>query len=177
MENRKPPDDEDVILDLVEEVTPGDEDPEEIVELTDFIEEAVPAPVEIKPADSSLKDVLLFESSPEKDMERDLDCDFVDSIGMDLGTEFDMENGLSAVQIEAVDKPDAAYSGEPEAGTPAVSGIDEERLRTAVERAVEKILSQKLEPILIGAIEKGVAREIEKLKRLLMEDISDHEAE
>jgi hypothetical protein len=238
MENRSRPDSnhlisdtdaENAIIDLVEEVTPGNGDSEEIIELTESIEvsesgdsklmedrsagaaledegiieligdalsarpplEGGDAPAaaeavagEEKPSDSPLKEIMVFESAHEKELEPDPDSafDFVDSLGMDLEKEVDIGSGFSDLRP----RPDSDFSAE-QAAAPSpcacgfeaavASGIDEERLRAAVESAVEKMLAEKLEPILIGAIEKGIAREIEKLKRLLMDDSPDHETE
>jgi hypothetical protein len=174
------PPEEDAALD-----SGADPEDEGFIELIEETLTACDGPVdsagEMKPSDSSLKGIMLFESAHEKDLEPDSAFDFVDSLGMDLEREAEIGSGFSCAQLP----PDAEFPVEQPAdesrscGLDAaeVGGIDEDRLRAAVERAVEKILSEKLEPILIGAIEKGLTREIEKLNRLLLEEDPDRETE
>ncbi len=53
--------------------------------------------------------------------------------------------------------------------------IPDEKLERALERVINRTFSEKAEQMLTEVIEKAVAKEIEKLKRILLEDSSGEE--
>ena len=53
--------------------------------------------------------------------------------------------------------------------------IPPDQLEAAIERVINKLVSDKFENILINVIEKAVKNEIDKLKRSLLEDSTGNE--
>jgi len=51
--------------------------------------------------------------------------------------------------------------------------ITDEKFEAALERVIKKVYHEKIDRLLVEAIEKTVTREIEKLKKALLEDSSD----
>ncbi|MGD8980176.1 MAG: hypothetical protein PVF42_01205, partial [Desulfobacterales bacterium] len=54
-------------------------------------------------------------------------------------------------------------------------GITDEKIDAALERVIKKLFYEKIDGLLAQAIEKTVTREIEKLKKALLEDSPDGE--
>ncbi|RKY52831.1 MAG: hypothetical protein DRP93_07510 [Candidatus Neomarinimicrobiota bacterium] len=57
-----------------------------------------------------------------------------------------------------------------EATPPDLSGIPAGQLEEILKRIVDEMFSEKIEQMLATFIEKAVAREIERLKEILLED-------
>jgi len=53
--------------------------------------------------------------------------------------------------------------------------ITDEKIEAALERVIKKVFYEKIDRLLVDAIEKTVTREIEKLKKALLEDSPDGE--
>ena len=89
-----------------------------------------------------LDDELESEGAAEPEIEED----FVDSIGLELGGE------------------------EAEFATGEAAAVTPEQVEAAVERVLERLFSEKIEAMISEAIEKAVSKEIEALKAALLED-------
>jgi len=100
-----------------------------------------------------------FDDDLDVDHEED---DFVDSMGMEIGTEYDED------EDEAEETADTS---------PPAEGIDisSEQLDAALERVIKNMFYDKIDSILVEVIEKTVSKEIERLKRLLTEEVSGDE--
>ena len=128
-----------------------------------------------------------------------LDNDFVDSMGMDLGTvsekinrpvDADLENETSIEDISiSLDPEDTSlppnfldtntgredvFKTQTKEKAPLdLSGIPAGQLEEILKRIVDELFSEKIEQMLATFIEKAVAREIERLKDLLLESPPD----
>ncbi len=147
-QEKKPADDE-PILELTDEVAEAPEDAGEPIEDT---EDPLAATIEL---DEGLDDGL------DVDHEED---DFVDSLGMEIGTEYD-EDEAEETAAEPVDT------------LPPAEGIDisSEQLDAALERVIKNMFYDKIDSILVEVIEKTVSKEIERLKKILTEEVSGDE--
>ena len=128
------------------------DDDESVLELTD----------EVAEASEEAEDPLAAAIGLDEGFDDDLDVDheeddFVDSMGMEIGTEYDED--------------------EDEAEETAAEGIDisGEQLDAALERVIKNMFYDKIDSILVEVIEKTVSKEIERLKRLLTEEVSGDE--
>ena len=89
-----------------------------------------------------------LDASPT--MDDALKDDFAGSLGVELDTKDDISG-----DIFESDK------------------ITDEKFEAALERVIKKVYHEKIDRLLLEAIEKTVTREIEKLKKALLEDASD----
>jgi hypothetical protein len=149
-----PADDE--IIDLAEEVTEAPDD-DEIIQLGDIADETI-EPIEATPEESlddaepalgEMAEDIQFGDDLDDEFEPDQDDDdFVSSLGMDLGEEM-----------------------EPSEETVSAAGdLSAEQIEAAIERVLMKILPEKIESILVDAIEKTVTKEINRLKDILSDE-------
>ncbi|MEJ2656670.1 MAG: hypothetical protein P8012_05680 [Desulfobacterales bacterium] len=166
-------DDEEIIdlLDAAEEISVTAED-DEIIDLTDTVSgtsleiEDVGEPIpdaaddlqefdDVSEIDSDLIEETI-DVADELDSETISDdvlkADFTDSLGIELDSEENAEENLF--------DPDK------------VSG---EQIEAALERVITKMFYEKIDRLLVDAIEKTVTREIEKLKKALLDDATDGE--
>ena len=149
-DQEKIPDDDEPILELTEEVDAASHDAGESV---DQAEDPLAATIEL---DEGFHDDLDVDHAEN---------DFVDSLGMEIGTE-DEED-------EAEPEETAA---EPADTVPA-EGIDVsgEQLDAALERVIKNMFYDKIDGVLVEVIEKTVSKEIERLKKILTEEVSGDE--
>jgi len=138
------------IIDLLEA---AEESPQEIEDIGEPISEAAAASHafdDIDELDNDLiKETVDFADELDTDATIDdaLEDDFADSLGIELDSKEDFSGDL----IEA-------------------DRITDEKIEAALERVIKKVFYEKIDRILAGAIEKSVTREIEKLKKALLED-------
>jgi hypothetical protein len=59
------------------------------------------------------------------------------------------------------------------ADAPLENAITPEVLERALERVITRMFSEKIEPLMVEAVERGVQKEIERLRALLLEDAPD----
>ena len=76
----------------------------------------------------------------------------------------------AAFQPPAEPEPGAPLPASESAETAITSGLSSAEIEAAVERVIERKLGGTIESIIQQAIEKAVSNEIERLKRLLLED-------
>jgi len=90
--------------------------------------------------------------------------DFTESLGMEIDDEEEgvpeVEDDFSGPEVSATEDVDI-----PEQISLSPAQIDE-----AVERVITNMYSDKIEGIIVSAIEKAVTREIDKIKAALLED-------
>jgi hypothetical protein len=171
-EEKKLPEPEDEeIIDLTDEVPAAPEPEEEIIDLTEIIDEPATQELEISASEefagktaetygqedpidepttgASIDEIQFGEDLDEEiESEGDTDDDFVNAMGMDL--------------------EQAAEEEIPE--SPLTEAVTPDQIEAAVERVLLKILPEKIESILVEAIEKTVAREIDKIKGAFLDD-------
>ena len=155
------PEEDDEIIDLVEEITEAPDD-EEIIDLAedvtdapddeeiiDLAEEMTDAPDDAEPALGEMAEDIQFGDELDDEFEQDPDDDdFINSLGMDLEEE-----------------------SEPSEETVSTAGdLSSEQIEAAIERVLMKILPDKIESILVDAIEKTVTKEINRLKDILSDE-------
>jgi len=155
------PEEDEEIIDLVEEITDAPVD-EEIIDLAeemtdapadeeiiDLAEEMTDAPDDAEPALSEMADDIQFGDALDEEIEQEEDDDdFVNSLGMDL--EEEIEPSEEAVST--------------------AGDLSSEQIEAAIERVLMKILPEKIESILVDAIEKTVTKEINRLKDILSDE-------
>ena len=137
------------------------DDDESILELTNEVAEAS------EEAEDPLAATIELEESFDDDLDVDHEeDDFVDSLGMEIGTEYD-EDKEEAEETAA----------EPADTSPPAEGIDisSEQLDAALERVIKNMFYDKIDSILAKVIEKTVSKEIERLKKILTEEVSGDE--
>jgi len=101
----------------------------------------------------------------EMDFDEGGQDDFLNSMGMDL----ESDSPISQLPEENEPMPEAA----PAQSAPATAdAISSDQIEAAIERIIMKILPEKIDSILSAAVEKTLAREIDKIKGLLLEDSS-----
>lgn len=137
-DQEKKPDDDESVLELTDEVAEASEE----------AEDPLAAAIELDEG---------FDDDLDVDHEED---DFVDSLGMEIGTEFDED--------EAEETADTS---------PLAEGIDisSEQLDAALERVIKNMFYDKIDNLLVEVIEKTVSKEIERLKKILTEEVSSDE--
>ena len=140
------PEDDEPVLDLTNEFIDTPEAAEEIIDLVDEVN-PLAATAELEPA---------FDDDLGIDHEED---DFVDSLGMEIDEEADVEI------VSGADK--AAGAALPEGAD--ISGA---QLDAALERVIRKMFYDKIDRVLVEVIEKTVTKEIERLKNILLEEAS-----
>jgi hypothetical protein len=157
-ENNKPdqaaagetPDDE-PILDLTDEVRDESANAEE----STASDEAVAEPLAEDETDfdaDPLAATVELEDALEDDLgfQDDEEDDFVGSMGMEIDDDEEDEEASDSGGIDVAD----------------------EQLDAALERVIRKMFYDKIDRILVEVVEKTVTREIERLKRTLLEDAS-----
>jgi hypothetical protein len=92
------------------------------------------------------------ESYSEAVVDDALKDDFTDSLGIELGSEEDAKENLLDT-----------------------GRVTNEQIEAALERVIKKMFYEKIDRLLVDTIEKTVAREIERLKKALLDDASDIE--
>lgn len=162
---------DDEIIDLVDDISEPVED-EGIIDLTESITdtpqeieeigESIVAPVDDSQAfdDISEFDDNLIEDAVDFDNELDtegivagaLKDDFADSLGVELDSNKDISG-----DIFAADK------------------VSDEQVEAALERVIKKVFHEKIDRLLVDTIEKTVTKEIERLKKALLDDSADIE--
>jgi hypothetical protein len=140
------PEDDEPVLDLTDEVIDTPEAAEEIIDLIDEVD-TLAATADLEPS---------FDDDLGVDHEED---DFVDSLGMEITEEADVEIASGA------DKA----AGEV---LPEVADISGTQLDAALERVIRKMFYDKIDRVLVEVIEKTVTKEIERLKSILLEEAS-----
>jgi len=138
------------IIDLVESI--GDT-PEEIEEIGEPILETVEDSQDIDDT-PEFEDNLIVEAVDFDDkfetvslVPEALKDDFADSLGVEL----DSNEDISKNTLEA-------------------EYVSDEQVEAALERVIKKLFYEKIDRLLVETIEKTVAKEIERLKRALLED-------
>ena len=92
----------------------------------------------------------------------------IDEVVEDEDEEVIELSDIAGVSAQKDDTPEGSAE-------PAEINISDEKLERALERVIHRTFSEKAEQMLTEAIEKAVAKEIEKLKRILLEDSSGEE--
>jgi len=138
------------IIDLVESI--GDT-PEEIEEIGEPILETVEDSQDIDDT-PEFEDNLIVEAVDFDDkfdtvsiVPEALKDDFADSLGVEL----DSNEDISKNTLEA-------------------DNVSDEQVEAALERVIKKLFYEKIDRLLVETIEKTVTKEIERLKRALLED-------
>ena len=151
-DQEKKPDDDEPILELTEEIA---EASDEAGEPIDHAEDPLAATIELDEG---------FDDDLDLDHEED---DFVDSLGMEIGTEDD-EDEYGAEPEETAAEP---------ADTVPAEGIDisDKQLDASLERVIKNMFYDKIDSLLVEVIEKTVSKEIERLKKILTEEVSGDE--
>ncbi len=185
----KPLEDEDII-ELTDEVINASE--EEIIELTDVLEqppltdEAIEAEdekeiVELSDEtiddtdeeeiisafdDDSLETSLVPDEEPNE--KQSIEADFIGSLGMELEPETDIseETSEKEEQLESEDTQEKDL-------VPETVSLSSEQIDEALERVINRMYSEKIKSMLAEMIEKAVTKEIEKIKRILVDDAAD----
>lgn len=191
-----PPQNDDEIIELDDEITAPPQNDDEIIELVAEVDKTDPnGPADragsatewnpdmaaifdmtaeseeikvFKPASAVFPDgdiMLGDDIDIELDFDEGAQDDFVNSMGMDLET----DSAISQVPEEPETLPGTAPD---EAAPITLDAISSDQIEAAIERVIMKILPEKIDGILSTAIEKSLAREIEKIKALLLEDSS-----
>jgi len=78
-----------------------------------------------------------------------------------------------AAYAQKADEPPMEAASEFPIETSLESAITPEVLENALERVVMRMFSEKIEPLLVEAVERGVQKEMERLRALLLEDVPD----
>ena len=149
-DQEKKPDDDEPILELTNEVAETSEDAGEPI---DDVEDPLAATIEL-------------ENGFDEDLGIDhVEDDFVDSLGMEIGT---VDEEVEAEPEETEPEP---------ADILPVEGIDipSGQLDAALERVIKNMFYDRIDSLLVEAIEKIVSKEIGRLKKILTEEVSDDE--
>jgi len=83
------------------------------------------------------------------------------------------EPGGSAAYAQKVNEPPMEAASEFSVETQLESAITSEILENALERVIQRMFSEKIEPLLVEAVERGVQKEIERMRAFLLEDVPD----
>ena len=146
---------DEAVVDLIETV---DDDALEVEDIGEPIPDATETAQEFEDIsgldDDLIKEVTDFtdESDSETIAGEGLKPDFTDSLGIEMGPEED-----STANLIDPDK---------------VSG---EQVEAALERVIKKMFYEKIDRLLVDTIEKTVTKEIEKLKKALLDGATDSE--
>ena len=151
-DQEKKPDDDEPILELTEEITEASEDAGEPIDLA---EDPLAATIELE---EGFDDDLLIDHDQD---------DFVDSLGMEIGAEDEEDEDTTEPEETATEPAD----------TVPAEGIDisSEQLDAALERVIKNMFYDKIDSLLVEVIEKTVSKEIERLKKILTEEVSGDE--
>ena len=165
------------------------EQDQETVAPEDDLQEAAPPDDDAQIAD--LDSALIFDDELEEDFDEDTeeDDDFVSDLGMEIedengeGDEFDQETPEAFQAAPAAEEPTAAEApvessapwespeaaAEPTQEAGLVSGISDERIEAAVAKIMEEKFSERIESLMVDAVEKAVEKELAKIKSLLLD--------
>jgi len=177
-------DDEDIIelLDMAEDEPSGRE---AVIELTDVVE--FPAgDAGMTPADDSSEvlDRLLEEAlelnrpgEPAEDIGSVDEDDLTEALGIELSDDFHPGDYTARpgaeVPGETQQAPDAPHSHAAD-DTEPLPAVSTEQLEAAVERVILKLFSEKIEKLMVDAVEKAVTREIDNLRDVLLKDFVEN---
>jgi hypothetical protein len=126
-------------------------------------------------SESDLGDVVYFDDSVEDDLEESPQDDFVESLGMAIDETYEDEDDTEETMAETTAgeaELDADGAAPEMAAAPALD-IPEDQLAAAIENAVEKAVSGKVEAILVQVVEKAVGQEIARIKKAIMDEMTD----
>lgn len=156
-ENNQPdqgkiPDDDEPILELTEEITAASDDAGESI---DHAEDPLAATIDL---DEGFDDDLHIDHKEDN---------FVDSLGMEIGAKDEDDEDATEPEETAAEPTD----------TVPAEGIDVsgEQLDAALERVIKNMFYDKIDSVLVEVIEKTVSKEIERLKKILTEEVSGDE--
>jgi hypothetical protein len=150
-------DDEDII-DLVDTAAQplDDEDIIDLVEATDQPSIDDETEMVVSEAEEPTEGEFVFtlddELSDELALDQEAQDDVVDSLGMEIDSE-----GAVAQDL------------------PKAEDVSNEQIEAALERVIKNVFYEKIDRILVEVIERTVAKEIEKIKGILLEDTTDTE--
>lgn len=153
----------------------GRAEEEEILDLTDVLvespEERSEEPVDPAAYAQQVDDPPMAAAiSLESDTENDPGPARMDAL--DKGVEQAAEADIAGIPgMAIVNRPEAV--SELPVETQLESAITSEVLENALERVIARMFSEKIEPLLVEAVERGVQKEIERLRALLLEDVPD----
>jgi len=166
------------IIDLTDEVSAAPETEGEIIELTEMVDEPATQEPEISASEKlAMGDIIEAEETVETPGEVDQIGEpaagaFLDDIqfGEDLDEEIESEGDTDDDFVSAMgmDLEQEAQDEGPE--SPLTGAVTPDQIEAAIERVLMKILPEKIESILVEAIEKTVAKEINKIKGAFLDD-------
>ncbi len=107
-------------------------------------------------------------SENDGSIEDDEIIQLIDELGEDEDEEVIELSDIAGVSTQKDETPEGASE-------PAEINISDEKLERALERVIQRTFSEKAEQMLTEAIEKAVVKEIDKLKRILLEASSGEE--
>jgi hypothetical protein len=165
-ESGQPGGDEEII-ELTDIVTDEPEDSEEVVELSDIVGDDSADVTESPDVESDeTQETIVFDDDIEDDFDdiSNDDDDFTDSLGMEIGDEEEESMG------DDDDSSEQDISPTEDAEIQEPISISPEQIDEALERVITNMYSDKIEGIIISAIEKAVTKEIDKIKAALLED-------
>jgi len=134
------------LINLMDEMKSASDKEEEIIELTDVVDDP-----EIQESDIIIKD--LDDDTEIDNFQKD---DFAASLGLKIEDGIVISGDIS----ETVD-PDSSQ------GKSEIISVSAKQLEEAIERVVQKMLGEKIDGILYKVIERAVSQEIIRLKNIL----------
>lgn len=166
----------DLIVDAAEEisVTDGTENSvvDEIIDLTDAVSDTS---LEIEDIGEPIPDAA--DALQEFDDVSEIDSDLIEET-IDVADELDSETIADDVlKADFTDSLGIELDSEENAKENLFypDKISGEQIEAALERVITKMFYEKIDRLLVDAIEKTVTREIEKLKKVLLDDATDGE--
>jgi hypothetical protein len=166
---RKAPSDNDSIddpelMNLINDVKSTLDEDEEIIELTEVIDDTGKEPVssESLPEESKTgedSDIIIKALDDDLGIDDIVKDDFAASLGMKIETDPD----FSAKKLEP---EEIKIEAGPEGGSEKIN-ISQRQIEDAIERVVQKMLGEKIDGILVKTIERAVSQEIIRLKNIL----------
>lgn len=160
-------DGEEEIIELTNIVTDDTGNEEEVVELSDIVSDDSAAATESpdSESDESGEPIVYDDFDDDFDDVTDDDDDFTGSLGMEIGDEEEEESQEAEVETAASETP-APITTE----TGEQISLSPEQIDAAMERVITNLYKDKIESIIVSAIEKAVTKEIDKIKATLLED-------
>jgi len=163
---------DEAIIELEEELAEDPQGDEEIIDLLEPAEET-DSNITIRENYKEIEDI--GESIEEFDDIDEFDNDLIKETGdfadqLDTGAQLDEaldDDFADSLGIELDSKED--ISKDPF----AAETITDEKIEAALERVIKKVFYEKIDGLLAEAIEKTVTKEIERLKKVLLEDSPD----
>ncbi|MBU1181893.1 MAG: hypothetical protein KKF00_06995 [Proteobacteria bacterium] len=134
------------LINLMDEMKSASDKEEEIIELTDVVDDP-----EIQESDIIIKD--LDDDTEIDNFQKD---DFAASLGLKIEDGIVISGDIS----ETVD-PDSSQ------GKSEIISVSAKQLEEAIERVVQKMLGEKIDGILYKVIERAVSQEIIRLKNII----------